>query len=36
MDVALLNKLLQVLASKFSVDMQDCWHEPLVPEEINA
>ena len=36
MDVALLNKLLQVLASRFSVDMQDYWDEPLVPEEINA
>ena len=36
MDVVLLNKLLQVLASKFSVDMQDYWNEPLVPEEINA
>jgi hypothetical protein len=36
MDVVLLNKLLQVLANRFSVDMQDYWNEPLVPEVIHA
>ena len=36
MDVVLLNKLLQVLAGRLSVDMQDYWHEPLVPEVIHA